>query len=250
MLIQYFYIQFCIYIRFLKSLFHRFQNRSHHLRPGHKFYHKPRACQDGNRGGPEAAVLPLVLMKPFVGNPPPLYNKKDRKNEQEVINAGMRTIHESVFLAEGARVVNKVSIGARSSVWYNAVIRGDDGGVRIGERTNVQDNAVIHAGRNFPVRIGDGVTIAHGAIVHGCTIGSDTLIGMGAVIMKGVVIGQNCIIGAGALLTRGTVVPDGSIAIGNPAKVSGKVSEENERYIRDNADFYVTLAEEYRREGR
>ena len=82
------------------------------------------------------------------------------------------------------------------------------------------------------------------------TIGSDTLIGMGAVIMNGVVIGQNCIIGAGALLTRGTVVPDGSIAIGNPAKVSGKVSEENERYIRDNADFYVTLAEEYRREGR
>ena len=196
------------------------------------------------------AVLPVVLMKPFVGKPPPLYNKKDRKNEQEVINAGMRTIHESVFLAEGARVVNKVSIGARSSVWYNAVIRGDDGGVRIGERTNVQDNAVIHAGRNFPVRIGDGVTIAHGAIVHGCTIGSDTLIGMGAVIMNGVVIGQNCIIGAGALLTRGTVVPDGSIAIGNPAKVSGKVSEENERYIRDNADFYVTLAEEYRREGR
>ena len=158
-------------------------------------------------------------------------------------------IHESVFRAEGSRIVRKVALGRQSSVWYNAVLRGDEGGIRIGERTNVQDNTVIHAGRGFPVVIGDDVTIGHSAIVHGCTVGDCTLIGMGAVIMNGAVIGSHCLIGAGSLVIGGTVIPDGSLVMGRPAKVVRKVTEEQIRFIQENADHYVKLSAQYMADG-
>ena len=158
-------------------------------------------------------------------------------------------IHESVFRAEGSRIVRKVALGRQSSVWYNAVLRGDEGGIRIGERTNVQDNTVIHAGRGFPVVIGDDVTIGHSAIVHGCTVGDCTLIGMGAVVMNGAVIGSHCLIGAGSLVTGGTVIPDCSLVMGRPAKVVRQVTEEQIRFIQENADHYVKLSAQYMADG-
>ena len=158
-------------------------------------------------------------------------------------------IHESVFRAEGSRIVRKVALGRQSSVWYNAVLRGDEGGIRIGERTNVQDNTVIHAGRGFPVVIGDDVTIGHSAIVHGCTVGDSTLIGMGAVVMNGAVIGSHCLIGAGSLVIGGTVIPDGSLVMGRPAKVVRQVTEEQIRFIQENADHYVKLSAQYMADG-
>ena len=158
-------------------------------------------------------------------------------------------IHESVFRAEGSRILRKVSIGEKSSVWFNAVVRGDEGAIRIGKRTNVQDSVIIHSGDNHTVEIGDDVTIGHGAIVHGCTIGNCTLIGMGSVIMTGAVIGEHCIVGAGSLVVGGTVVPDRSLIMGRPAKVVRQIREEEIGVIQENADKYVELAAEYIADG-
>lgn len=158
-------------------------------------------------------------------------------------------VHESVFRAQGSVLVRKVAIGEKSSVWYNAVLRGDEGGIRIGRRSNVQDNVVIHAGRGFSVEIGDDVTIGHSAIVHGCKVGNCTLIGMGSIVMNGAVIGEHCIIGAGSLVTGGTVIPDGSLVMGRPGKVVRQVSEKQIGFIQDNADHYVRLAAQYIEDG-
>ena len=131
----------------------------------------------------------------------------------------MILIDKSVYIAEGAKVVGNVEIGKNSSVWFNAVIRADSDNVKIGENSNVQDNAVVHTSKDFGVQIGDNVTIGHGAIVHGCTVEDNVLIGMGAIVLDGAVIEKNCIIGAGSLVTQAKVIPEGSLAFGNPAKV-------------------------------
>ena len=150
----------------------------------------------------------------------------------------MEKIAEWVYIAEGAKIIGDVTIGEDSSVWYNAVIRGDSNSIVIGENTNVQDNAVLHASHNHALQIGDNVTIGHGAIVHGCTVGNNVLIGMGAIILDGAVIEDNCIIGAGALVTQNKVVPEGSLALGNPAKVVRELTEEEKESILKNADEY------------
>ena len=159
----------------------------------------------------------------------------------------MSNIHESVYLAEGSRIIDNVTIGEDSAVWYNAVVRGDETPIRIGSRTNIQDNAVIHGDEGHPVTIGSGVTVGHGAIVHGCTIGDNVLIGMGAIILNDAVIGDNSIIGAGALVTQRMQIPAGSIVYGNPAKVAKAASEEAIAGIRENAEIYVELAKSARR---
>ncbi len=161
----------------------------------------------------------------------------------------MSSIHESVYLAEGSRVIDNVTIGEDSAVWYNAVIRGDETPIRIGKRTNIQDNAVLHGDEGHPVTIGDGVTIGHGAIVHGCTVGNNVLIGMGAIILNDAVIGDDCIIGAGALVTQRMQIPAGSIVYGNPAKVAKAASEEAVEGIRENAEIYVQLARKAKETG-
>ena len=127
----------------------------------------------------------------------------------------MQATDEDALITEGAVVVGDVTLGKGVSVWYNAVIRGDQGPIRIGENTNIQECAVLHQ----TATIGAGCTIGHGAIVHGCTVGDNTLIGMGAVILTGARIGSNCLVGAGALVTGKMDVPDGSLVLGNPAKV-------------------------------
>ena len=158
----------------------------------------------------------------------------------------MKSIDKSVFIADGAKIIGSVEIEENSSVWFNAVIRGDSNDVKIGYGSNVQDNAVIHTSRDFGVNIGDNVTIGHGAIVHGCTIGNNVLIGMGAIVLDGAVIEENCIIGAGTLVTQGKVIPSGSLAFGNPCKVVRELSEEEIKSILDNAVSYVNKAKKYR----
>lgn len=155
-------------------------------------------------------------------------------------------IDKTVFIADGARVLGDVEIGKNSSVWFNAVIRADSAKVKIGSRSNIQDNAVIHTSKDFGVRIGDNVTIGHGAIVHGCTVKNNVMIGMGAIVLNGAVIEENCIIGAGALVTQGKVIPAGSLVFGNPAKVVRSLTDSEISSITDNAASYVEEAEQYK----
>ena len=124
----------------------------------------------------------------------------------------MGKIDETAFVAEGARIIGDVSLKKDSSVWFNAVLRGDEEQIIIGEGSNIQDNCVVHCGPNCPTIVGKGVTVGHLALLHGCRIGDNTLIGMGSIVMNGAVIGNNCIIGAGSLITFGTVIPDNSMA--------------------------------------
>ena len=158
----------------------------------------------------------------------------------------MKIIDKTVFIADGARVLGDVEIGKNSSVWFNAVIRADSNSIKIGERSNVQDNAVIHTSRDFGVRIGDNVTIGHGAIVHGCTVKNNVMIGMGAIVLNGAIVEENCIIGAGALVTQGKVIPAGSLVFGNPAKIVRNLTDQEISSITDNAASYVKEAEQYK----
>lgn len=146
------------------------------------------------------------------------------------------------YIAEGAVVKGKVQMGEDVSIWYNATVRGDSAEIKIGDCTNVQDNAVIHVDTHYPTTIGSGVTIGHGAIVHGCTVGDNTLIGMGAIILNGASIGENCIIGAGALVTQNTTIPAGSLAFGNPAKVIRSLTPEEIESNQQNAQHYIAAA--------
>lgn len=158
----------------------------------------------------------------------------------------MISIDKTVFIADGARVLGDVEIGKNSSVWFNAVIRGDSNKIRIGSRSNIQDNAVIHTSKDFDVCIGDNVTVGHGAIVHGCTVKNNVMIGMGAIVLNGAIIEENCIIGAGALVTQGKVIPAGSLVFGNPAKVVRSLTDQEIRSITYNAASYVKEAEHYK----
>lgn len=152
-------------------------------------------------------------------------------------------IHPSVFVAPGAFVVGDVVIGENSSVWYNAVLRGDMAQIVIGKNTNVQDGCILHTDPGSQLRLGDYVTVGHGAILHGCTVQEGSLVGMGAIVLDGAVIGRNCLIGAGALVTRRTVVPDGSLVLGNPAKIKRSLSAKEQENLRDNAYEYIALAQ-------
>lgn len=152
---------------------------------------------------------------------------------------------EKVYVADGAKIIGDVKIKDGSSVWYNAVIRGDSNKIEIGENTNVQDNAVLHTSHSYALKIGNNVTIGHGAIVHGCTVGDNVLIGMGAIILDGAVIEDNCIIGAGALITQKKQVPEGTLWLGNPAKMIREITEEERISILENADKYSEEAKQY-----
>ena len=152
-------------------------------------------------------------------------------------------IHSSVFVAPGAFVTGDVVIGESSSVWYNAVLRGDMAQIIIGKNTNVQDGCILHTDPGSPLRLGDYVTVGHGAILHGCTVQERSLVGMGAIILDGAVIGRNCLVGAGALVTRRTAVPDGSLVLGNPAKIKRSLSAKELENLRDNAYEYIALSQ-------
>ena len=150
------------------------------------------------------------------------------------------------FIAPGATVIGDVTLSGKVSIWFGAVIRADKDRIRIGEGSNIQDNAVVHTSKGFPVQIGSRVSVGHGAILHGCTIGNNVLVGMGAIVMNGAVIGDNSILGAGTVVTEGTRIPPHSVVLGVPGKVTRQTSEEQDRGIIDNAENYIELAKKYR----
>lgn len=154
-------------------------------------------------------------------------------------------LHPSVFVAEGARIVGDVEIGEDSSVWFNAVIRGDILPIRIGSRTNVQDGCVLHTRDGFPLSVGDEVTIGHGATAHGCTIGDQCLLGIGCVVLDGSVIGRGSVVGSGAVVPPGTVVPPHSLVMGVPGKVVRDLGTESSEGNRAFSDRYVRYALSY-----
>lgn len=150
------------------------------------------------------------------------------------------------MVMESAHVIGDVEIGEESSVWFNAVVRGDVNYIRIGKRTNIQDGCVLHvARRTLPLVIGDEVTVGHNATLHACTVGTRVLIGMGATVMDGAEIGDNSIVAAGSLVTPNTKIPEGSMVMGSPAKVKRELTEEEKRSVRDSAAHYVGDIETY-----
>ena len=157
-------------------------------------------------------------------------------------------IDDSVFIAPGVQIAggDEIQIGKNSSIWFNSVIRSSGQEVLIGERSNVQDGSVIHTSTSGGTYIGDDVTIGHLCLIHGCTIGNRTLIGMGSLLMNGVKIGNDCIIGAGSLLTQGTVIPGGHMAFGRPAKVIRPLTEEEIAGLPAHAEEYVEEAKKFR----
>lgn len=151
-------------------------------------------------------------------------------------------LSDNVFVADSAAVIGDVTLGKNVNVWFGAAIRGDEGKIEIGDNTNIQDNATVHS----ETKIGCGVTIGHNAIVHGCTVGDNVLIGMGAIVLDGAEIGEDSIIGAGALVTGGKKFPPRSLILGSPASVKRELSDEEVASIRNNANEYVKLIEKYR----
>ncbi len=152
------------------------------------------------------------------------------------------------FVAPNAAVIGRVTLESRASVWFSCVLRGDTDPIVVGEGSNIQDGTVIHADPGFPTTIGRNVTVGHKAMLHGCTIGDGSLIGIGAVILNGARIGRGCLIGAKALVTEGMDVPDGSLVLGSPGQVRKTLTEEQQLALAHNADHYVGNAERYLRD--
>ena len=160
------------------------------------------------------------------------------------------TIDPSAFIAENATVIGDVHIGPRSSIWFGTVLRGDVYHIRIGAETSIQDNTVVHVTHDrYPTQVGSRVTVGHGVILHGCTVGDLVIVGMGAIILDQVEIGERCIVGAGALVTPGTKIPPGHLAVGAPARVKRPLTDEELAWIETSAAHYVALGATYRGEA-
>lgn len=149
------------------------------------------------------------------------------------------------FIAPNAVLVGDVVIGSEVGIWFGVVARGDIERIAIGARTNVQENCVLHTDKGYPLVVGNNVTIGHGAIVHGCTIGDNSLIGMGATVLNGAKIGRNCLIGANALVTENKVIPDNSLVMGAPAKVVREIDEDGVTALAASAERYVQNARRF-----
>jgi len=156
------------------------------------------------------------------------------------------TLAESAWVADSAEVIGDVVLGAEVGIWFGVVVRGDSAPIRIGARTNIQDLSVLHADIGMPLSIGAGVTVGHKAMLHGCTVGDDSLIGIGAVVLNGAKIGKGCLVGAGALVTEGKEFQDGSMIIGSPAKVVRSLTPEQLQGLRLSADHYVANAQRFK----
>lgn len=158
-------------------------------------------------------------------------------------------VHETAFVEESAQIIGNVKIGAHSSVWFNAVIRGDVNAIRIGERTNIQDGCLLHVTLDkYPLIIGDNVTIGHGAIIHGCYIDSNCLIGMGSIILDGAKIGENCVVASGAIVAEGFIIPPYTLVMGIPARPKRAVTDKDLERVRAGCERYVLNKEIYKNE--
>jgi len=151
-------------------------------------------------------------------------------------------IHKTVFIANGAKIIGNVDIGEYSSVWYNAVLRGDMNSIKIGKFTSIQDNCIVHSYYDTKVSIGDHVTVGHGSIIHGAIIKDCVVIGMGSIVMDNAIINDNTIIGAGSVVTQGKEIPKNSLVMGIPGKVVRELNEKDFAYIRKSTEDYVKLA--------
>ena len=155
-------------------------------------------------------------------------------------------VHPDAYVADSAQVIGEVSLAEDSSVWYGSVIRGDSDRISVGAGSNIQDASVLHADKGFPLTIGERVTVGHQVMLHGCTIGDESLIGIGAVVLNGARIGRHCLVGAGSLVTEGKEFPDNSLIMGSPAKVVRELSPEQAQRLRQSALNYVANAARHR----
>jgi carbonic anhydrase/acetyltransferase-like protein (isoleucine patch superfamily) len=153
---------------------------------------------------------------------------------------------ESTWIADSAQVMGNVELGEDTSVWFGAVIRGDTETIRIGRGSNIQDLSVLHADVGLPLTVGENVTVGHKVMLHGCTIGDHSLIGIGAIVLNGVKIGKNCLVGAGSLVTEGKEFPDGSMILGSPAKAVRQLTPEQIQGLHRSAEHYINNARRYR----
>lgn len=153
----------------------------------------------------------------------------------------------SAWVAENAQVVGDVTLGERTSVWFGVTVRGDTDTITIGAGSNIQDGSVLHADDGVPLVIGTNVTVGHQVVLHGCSIGDESLIGIGAIVLNGAKIGKHCLVGAGALVTEGKEFPDGSMIIGSPAKVTRQLTPEQIEGLRRSAQHYQANAECFRK---
>jgi carbonic anhydrase/acetyltransferase-like protein (isoleucine patch superfamily) len=154
-------------------------------------------------------------------------------------------VHPSVFLADGAYVIGDVHLSQDVNVWFNAVVRGDINAIRVGERSNIQDGAVLHVTRHLPIEIGANVTVAHRVLLHGCRIGSSSLIGMGAIILDKAEIGEQCLVAAGAVVRERSVIPPGTLVVGVPARVVRELTDEERQLILQSASNYIDYARSF-----
>ncbi|MGO4542743.1 gamma carbonic anhydrase family protein [Paenibacillus sp. 2TAB19] len=158
----------------------------------------------------------------------------------------MPSLEEQVYIAEGAKLIGDVSLGRQSTVWFNAVLRGDLAPIRIGHSCNIQDGVIGHVNTDQPLILDDEVSVGHGAIIHGCTIGKGTLIGMGAIVLNGADIGEYALIGAGSIVTENKKIPPYTLSLGSPAKVVRELTDDDLQRMRRTMESYVTKGIEYR----
>ena len=154
-------------------------------------------------------------------------------------------VHTQAWVAPSAQVMGQVSVGAGASIWFGTVVRGDTERITIGADSNIQDASVLHADAGQPLVIGERVTVGHQAMLHGCTVGDESLIGIGAIVLNGAKIGRHCLVGAGALVTEGKEFPDGSMILGSPAKVVRQLTPEQIEGLRQSAQHYKTNAQRF-----
>lgn len=154
-------------------------------------------------------------------------------------------VHPTAFVADSAQVVGRVTLGEGSSVWFNTVIRADNEPMTIGAGSNIQDGSVLHSDTGFPLSVGERVTVGHQVVLHGCTVGDESLIGIGAVVLNGAKIGKHCLVGAGSLVTEGKEFPDGSMILGCPAKVVRQLTPEQIDGLRRSAQHYIANAQRF-----
>lgn len=167
-------------------------------------------------------------------------------NQLITFDGNTPNVHESAFVAHSAVLIGQASLGADASAFYGVVVRGDTNTISVGDGSNLQDNVVLHADPGFPTKVGNGVSVGHSAVIHGCTIEDDCLIGMSATVMNGAVIGAGSLIAGGAVVLEGAVIPPGSLVAGVPAKVRRELTAEELEHVRENARNYVALAHKHK----
>jgi carbonic anhydrase/acetyltransferase-like protein (isoleucine patch superfamily) len=153
--------------------------------------------------------------------------------------------NQAAFIAPGSHVIGLVKLEKDSSIWFNAVLRGDCDVITVGESSNIQDGAILHTDHGIPLNIGRGVTVGHKVMLHGCEIGDFSLVGINSVILNGAKIGQHCVIGANALITENMIIPDGSVVMGSPGKVVKTVSDKQKVLLEKSAEYYVANAKRF-----